>query len=81
MSNEHLKISLSMFIVRICAQYGIKLVELGSKLAETRNKIQWDHTQISIIKIKYIMNDFRIFLYIGGVGIGDLHGCMQLGVN
>jgi hypothetical protein len=35
----------------------------------------------SSIKIEHAMSNFHIFLYIGGVVIGDLQGCLELRVT
>jgi hypothetical protein len=60
---------------------GILGVKLGIKSMKIRRGIQWDHAQPLILKIEHTMSDFHILLNIGGVGIGDLKGWMQLGVN
>jgi hypothetical protein len=66
--NEHLKLSLSMFVFgSFLAQYGNKLVELDTILTAIRKRIQWDQIQLPILKFKYTMSDFQIFLNIGGV--------------
>lgn len=55
MSNEHLKISISMFIFgSFLAQHGIKLTELSIKPMATRRKIQWGHIQLLILKFEWI---------------------------
>ena len=62
-SNEHLKLLFSMFVFgNSHTQHGTKLVGLGIKSIATRKKIQWNHTQLLIIKIEYTMRDFMIFL-------------------
>jgi hypothetical protein len=81
-SNEHLKLSLSMFIFgTFLIQYRTKVVVLDIKSMVTRRRIQRDHIQLLILKIEHRKSDFQIFLNLSGVVIGDLQSCMQLGAN